>query len=260
MAGLLTLDLRADFKAFEAQLNDIERKQLPYASRRALLLTARDVKARLTKQLPGIFGKVTPFTARSIGAKGPTGKFDPLVAEVFVLALQSKYLGIEEEGGERTPASNTTKPGAQALVLANNKKILNSFGNIAYGALAKLQRAAAADQSKRKALRAALSRVRKGGKKLTSSESRFRNMRGTTGIVFLSAASAPARFGKIGGYFERGGTADKHTIRRLTTFKAATHYQPKFGFRKRFEAFASDAFWQHMQEELTKALQGRAAA
>jgi hypothetical protein len=104
-----------------------------------------------------------------------------------------------------------------------------------------------------------MARVRAGGKKLKSAEARFKDMRGTTGIVFLSASSAPARFGKIGGYFQRGGTPDKHTIRRLTTFKSDTHYQPKFGFRKRFEAFASAAFLQHMQEELTKALQGRAA-
>jgi hypothetical protein len=261
MGSLLTLDLKTDFEAFRAQLNDIEKKQLPYAARRALFLTAKDVKGRLEAAVPEIFTKATPFTKRAIGAKGPTSSFDPLVAEVFVLTLQAQYLGLEEEGGGRTPSSNTRRPGATALVLPNKAFVENPFtGNIPYGGLAKLQRMAAADLAKRRRLRAALAKLSKlkrdgAQRKLGSAQEKFRNMRGTTGVVFLAAGSAPARFGKIGGYFERGGTADKHTIRRLTTFKGATHYQPKFGFRKKFEAFASAAFTLHMQEELIKALQ-----
>ena len=122
---LTSINVRADVKALERSLNDMARKQIPFATARALTTTAKLVQARLTREMPDIFDRPTPFTMRAIGVTSASKS--NLTATVFVKDQQAKYLEIEETGGTRTPAKT-------ALVLPAQIK-RNLYGNIARGAL-----------------------------------------------------------------------------------------------------------------------------
>ena len=123
------ISFRSEWKAFAAQLDDIERKQLPYATARSLTETAKAAQAEITRALPSIFDRPTPFTMRAIGIK-PARK-DDLTAEVFVRDIQAEYLKLEETGGTRQPKKT-------ALVIPANIR-LNEYGNIPRGALQRLK-------------------------------------------------------------------------------------------------------------------------
>jgi hypothetical protein len=122
---MATINVSSNVKQVERSLNDIARKQIPFATARALTTTANLVQARITRELPTIFDRPTPFTMRAIGVT-PATKTNQ-TAVVFVKDAQAKYLEIEETGGTRTPAG-------VALVLPGTIK-LNMYGNMPKGAL-----------------------------------------------------------------------------------------------------------------------------
>lgn len=123
------ISVETDLWRFRQTLDDLGRKQLPYAAVLALNETARFAAGELTRALPAIFERATPFTRRAIGVKGAR-KNNPR-AEIFVKRLQARYLGIEETGGSRS-----WSPGAPILTPVNVR--LNAYKNIPRGTLRKL--------------------------------------------------------------------------------------------------------------------------
>lgn len=118
-----------DVARFRATLDDFGRKQLPFATALALNETARFAAAEVTRALPEIFQRVTPFTRRAIGIKA--ARKTNLRAEVFVKRIQAQYLAIEATGGTRIWA-----PGKPILTPVN--VALNAYRNIPRGTLRKL--------------------------------------------------------------------------------------------------------------------------
>lgn len=122
---LASINVRSNVKALERSLSEAARKQIPFATARALTLTAKLVQSRITREMPDIFDRPTPFTMRAVGVT--PAKKTSLVATVFIKDAQAKYLEIEETGGTRTPAKT-------AFVLPAQIK-RNTYGNIPRGAL-----------------------------------------------------------------------------------------------------------------------------
>jgi hypothetical protein len=125
----VTISLRSEWKAFAARLDDAARQQLPYATARSLTEAAKAAQGGITRELPTIFDRPTPFTMRAIGIV-PARK-DTLTAEVFVKDIQAQYLKLEETGGTRQPKKT-------ALVLPTDIK-LDVYGNIPRGALQRMK-------------------------------------------------------------------------------------------------------------------------
>lgn len=124
----VALNLRSDYLKLSARLDDIAKKQMPFAAARALTDAARDAAQTITVALPSIFDRPTPFTTRAIAVM-PARK-ETLTAQVFVKDIQAKYLELEETGGTREPPET-------ALIVPVDIA-LNPFGNIPRGALKRL--------------------------------------------------------------------------------------------------------------------------
>ena len=101
-------------------LDDIQRRQLPFATAKALTQTAKAVQTKLTAEIERAFDRPTPFTKKAIGIKA--ARKDTLTAEVFVRDIQAKYLKLQIEGGTRRPIK-------RALLLPANVA-LNQYGNM----------------------------------------------------------------------------------------------------------------------------------
>lgn len=219
---MLTISVKHDFDRLAATLNDLARRQFPFAVAGALNdaadASARDINADISAG--GIFAKATPFTRNAVVApKSLRARKDKLVAVVTVRPIQAQYLLHEQIGGTRTPAENTRNPGAAALVLPGPALRLNAYRNIPAGKLAKLKAAAAAPAKH------------------------------NSGVVFL-AASAPGNKSGVGGYFQRGAG----TLRRLTGFTASATYHPKFGFDARVIRTARRVFLASIGPRLAAAM------
>jgi hypothetical protein len=130
MSKSVIVFVRLDVDRFRRTLDDLGKQQLPYATSLAINKTARTAAYDVTRQMPAIFDRPTPFTLQAIGVK-PSRKRD-LRAEVFVKRLQAKYLLPEETG-----ATRTWHQGDPILTPADLKT--NTYGNIPRGALRRLK-------------------------------------------------------------------------------------------------------------------------
>lgn len=107
-------------------------KQLRYATAVALTKTARAVKDAMPAVLERDLDRPTPFTKRGLYVKN--ARRDDLTAEVGFMDRQASYLKYQIAGGTR-------QPGPHGIKLPGNI-LLNSFGNIPKGMIAKLKQAA----------------------------------------------------------------------------------------------------------------------
>lgn len=123
------LVVRDDLWRFRAKLDDVSKRQLPFACARALTESARAAQQDVTRSLPAIFDRPTPFTQRAIGIKA--ARKNDLTAMIFVKDIQAGYLRLEETGGVRLPTG-------RALVLPVDVQ-RNAYGNIPKGLLKRLK-------------------------------------------------------------------------------------------------------------------------
>jgi len=123
------ISVQVDTKPLKRWLSDIEKKQLPFATAKALTITARDAKRAVDAQLPKKLDRPTPFTRRAIGIKAARKTL--LQSEVFVKDTQWEYLKYAIEGGTRTPKRN-------AIATPGSKTRLNKYGNMPRGKAHKL--------------------------------------------------------------------------------------------------------------------------
>jgi len=116
-------------KKFKQAMNDITRKQMPFAASVALNRTAWDIKERgLDPAMDEEIDNPTPFTKKAVRVKKSTKK--RLVAFVYLYPLQAKYLGFIIRGGTRRPQK-------QAILFPVKQKT-NKYGNMPRRAVEKL--------------------------------------------------------------------------------------------------------------------------
>ncbi|MBX6382093.1 MAG: hypothetical protein IRZ07_03830 [Microbispora sp.] len=127
----MQINVSVDIRKATRFLDDAARRQIPFATAKALTATADAARIAVTRSLPQTFDRPTPFTLRAIGIKAATKR--DLTARVFVKDAQAKYLALEETGGTRTPDKGV------ALVMPK-AVARNAFGNIPKGMLQRLKR------------------------------------------------------------------------------------------------------------------------
>ena len=71
---LPAINVSTDIKRFTGGLNDVARDQVPFATARALTASADLARITITRQLPSIFDKPTPFTMRGVSMCSPQAR------------------------------------------------------------------------------------------------------------------------------------------------------------------------------------------
>ena len=124
----LNIDLSANIKEVSKQLSIREKRQIPFATSRALNDTAFNIARKdLPKFANRIFtGGAVPFTKRGfkfIKSNKKRGSQNFLTAFVFIDKLQGAYMKFQIDGGIR-------KPKRKAILIPTNKLRVNKYGNI----------------------------------------------------------------------------------------------------------------------------------
>ncbi len=130
MAGSFRLDIRADIRPLQRALDDLARKQLPYASALTLTALAKRVQAEETRAIAETFDHPTPFTQRAIGVKAATKATQ--TALVFAKDIQAQYLQPFLNGGRQLLRG---KVGLPVPIDART----NQYGNLPKGAIARMK-------------------------------------------------------------------------------------------------------------------------
>lgn len=126
---MLSISFAAEFQRFALTLNDLGRKQLPFAAAKALTRTAQTARDEVVRGMPTAFDRPTPFTTRGITII--SARKTRLEASVLVKDIQAEYLRLQEAGGMRQPKK-------RALITPRGVK-LNQYGNIAQRGLARIK-------------------------------------------------------------------------------------------------------------------------
>jgi len=139
----MNLNIKADTKAINKRLTSLEKKQIPFATSKAINKTAFQTRRQLQKDMDTTFRKgAAGFTKKGVFVK-PSHKTN-LVANVYILKEQAKYLEKQVFGGVRresfaipipfrnrvglTNQGNLTKAKFRSLVNNKNNKILDING------------------------------------------------------------------------------------------------------------------------------------
>nr|BAR34828.1 hypothetical protein [uncultured Mediterranean phage uvMED] len=139
----MRLNIKADTKAINKRLTSLEKKQIPFATSKAINKTAFQTRRQLQKDMDTTFRKgAAGFTKKGVFVK-PSHKTN-LVANVYILKEQAKYLEKQIFGGVRresfaipipfrnrvglTNQGNLTKAKFRSLVNNKNNKILDING------------------------------------------------------------------------------------------------------------------------------------
>jgi hypothetical protein len=120
---MIRINVKADIKAATAKLNSVQRRQVPFATSKALNDTAWEVVKEEQRQMPAKLDRPTLFSIRAFGVDRSTKS--KLFATVFVKPIQAAYLIFQIFGGRQ-------KPKKRALVLPVNQR-RNRYGNLPKG-------------------------------------------------------------------------------------------------------------------------------
>ncbi|MBR8435215.1 hypothetical protein KDW37_31140 [Burkholderia cenocepacia] len=129
MAGVLTIRVTSNARDVYRGLNDLIKKQLPFAVAQGINRTAQRVADVEVENLADTLANPSPFTRRSVGVKRAR-KNDP-TAVVFMKDIAASYLEPYEVGGVH-------KLNSRALLNPKNIR-LNQYGQLPRGTLAMLK-------------------------------------------------------------------------------------------------------------------------
>ncbi|KKL24154.1 hypothetical protein LCGC14_2418140, partial [marine sediment metagenome] len=116
-------------------LSNVQKKQIPFATARAITQTLNIAKKDVIRQLDKDIDRPTPFTRRGFRVDGANKQ--TLSGRLFILPKQNSYLQYQIFGGVRLPKGvaltlRPAKPGPGRIKL-------NRFGNIPPSQAAKAQ-------------------------------------------------------------------------------------------------------------------------
>lgn len=131
---MITIEITG-LSALLAQMDDMGKRQMPFAVAKALTITAKQCAAAETAHIMSVFDRPTPFTQRAIGFT-PATKLD-LTATIFVKDVQAHYLQAEVDGGargfksfEQKFAASGQTAGKTMIAAPSRSTPLNQYGNI----------------------------------------------------------------------------------------------------------------------------------
>ncbi|AMM13335.1 hypothetical protein AX768_03630 [Burkholderia sp. PAMC 28687] len=117
---MLTISIKTNIKEISKRLDDLSRKQMPFAASQAVNAAAVKIQAAEQANMRKVLDEPTPFTINSVGVK-KGNKSNP-TAIVFVKPIAAGYLDPYEIGG-------TNKLNSRALLKPIEAR-LNKYGNL----------------------------------------------------------------------------------------------------------------------------------
>lgn len=126
---MMRISIDHDLKKLTKKLNNIERKQIPFATAKALTDTAKDAQTASKKAMIKKLDRPTPFTLRGVAIQRATKT--KLQSVVYIKDIQAKYLRWQISGGTREARN-------KALLIPQGIR-LNKYGNMPKGRLSKLR-------------------------------------------------------------------------------------------------------------------------
>lgn len=226
---MISMKITVDTRKLTAALDDLARRQIPFATATALNATAKLAATQANTAMANTFTRANAFTRNAVTApRELAATKTTLSATVALRPIQAKYLGLEIEGGTRTPASNT-RSSSQALVLPGRGP-----APLQAGAVKRIAAQAAADRARRAAVQAGTRKARKGA--------------ADTG-VFMMSGHGPSD--GVGGFFRR---LPGHHLVRLVAFEATAQYRPKFDFKAQILSTVAGNFERLIEQQLARAI------
>lgn len=122
--------LKTDLRAFQRGMDDVAKRQLPFAIAQALTATAGHAGLAWQKEMQTELDRPTPFTVNSVGVMG--ARKSNLTARVFIRQVASQYLTPFVEGGPHFL-------GAKKGLLTPKAVPLNAYGNLSKRKIAQLK-------------------------------------------------------------------------------------------------------------------------
>jgi hypothetical protein len=129
VASVIKINVRSNAKALERSMNNLFKRQLPFAIAQGINQTAQRVADGEAANIAATFTNPTPFTKKSVGVKRAR-KGTP-VAVVYMKDIAAKYLEPYETGGVH-------KLNSRALLNPKDIK-LNQYGQLSRNTLATLK-------------------------------------------------------------------------------------------------------------------------
>ena len=137
---MISINVKSNIKQFTRDLSRIEKKQVPFATARALTWTAQDVQKWLIKKIPSIFNVTKKWWLKQqpTGIKIKPAKKNHLVSSIYTKAY---FANLQEEGGTKIPIKSKKllipskkvpksrrKAGGAALMLKGKKVFSTARG------------------------------------------------------------------------------------------------------------------------------------
>ncbi|SAK88563.1 hypothetical protein AWB77_04797 [Caballeronia fortuita] len=132
MAAPVRINISADLRSLTRSLNDLERKQLPFATAQALTAVAKSVQVVEKGAIRQVFDRPTPFTVNSVGVKA--ARKNNLEAVVFVKDIAAAYLAPYEFGGTHKLIGS-----GKTWLNPKDRALLNQYGNLSKSTLKRLE-------------------------------------------------------------------------------------------------------------------------
>jgi hypothetical protein len=235
------ITIQVDTKEVTRLLNDIQRKQIPFATSVALNKTAQDVQTSLVSAM-GVFDRPKPFTLRGVYVSRSTKA--NLTATIGLKTRDkggpvSEYLSANITGGGRVdkrseillrnagilPAGMQTRPGPDAK--------LDAYGNMSRGQIVKI-----------------ISHFRAFGSIAASGRGKAGGTQSATLNRSTRKPKAQMLFVTPSGIYERRGK----TVLGLITFIQPQHYRKTYDFKGIATTVAQRKFDRNFDSALAHAL------
>jgi hypothetical protein len=138
---MIQISVAHDLDKLTRWLDDVQRKQLPFATARALTRTAQDVQAEVPKLLTSVLDKPKPFTLRSTYIRRADKRTFPIQAEVGFKRKQAAYLAALLKGGSRELKPSETRFRGRPIV-PGPAAPMDQYGNVRKTDMIRILRAA----------------------------------------------------------------------------------------------------------------------
>lgn len=241
--------VKADFKDLIKQIDDVQKRQIPFATSKAINETAKLVKEAQQKEMRDVFDRPTQFTINSLFIKPSTKT--TLTAKVGLkdYALKgtaaAKYLEAEISGGERRlkryevalrsagvlPEGYFTVPGDAAS--------MDAYGNIARSQIVQI---ISYFRANRESGSSSNSTDKTRAKLAKSTKSRY-------GISYFVGAPAGGKL-PLGIWMKVNTNFGTSNPRPVLIFVKSTNYEPIYDF----EYVADNTVKKYIDEEFSKAM------
>lgn len=126
----MRISAKSNIKQFMKDLDRTAKKQMPYATSKAINAVAKAAEKEINKQI-GTLDNPTPLTKKSTFVKPSHKRQNPIEAIVGVKDIQAEYMQYPEYGGVSKPKKGGAKP-----VPSTAHK--NKYGNLPRGKIKRL--------------------------------------------------------------------------------------------------------------------------